>query len=129
MILDTTAIIDILKGNPAIDKKLDDIEEHNIPTFITSISIFEIWQGSADIENKRELHKIHELLESLGAFLFDIPSAQEAGAIHSFLKKREMVIEPEDSMIAGIAKHRQESLLTRNTKHFGRISGLDVQTY
>lgn len=129
MILDTTALIDIIKGNPAIDKKLDELEDNNIATFITSVSVFEIWQGSADIENKEEFHKIQILLESLGVFLFDIPSAQEAGTIHASLKKKGMVIDPEDSMIAGIAKNRQEPLLTRNVKHFDRVPGLDVQTY
>lgn len=129
MILDTTAIIDIIRGNPIIDKKLNELNQRNVALFITSVSVFELWQGSVDIHNEEKINKIHTLLESLGTFLLDISAAKQAGTIHASLKKRGTVIDPEDSMIAGIAKLHNETILTRNIKHFGRIPALVVETY
>ena len=129
MMLDTTALVDILRGNSDINSKLIELERKNIALTLTSVSVFELWQGFAHLPDKNKSDKIHFLLESLGAFLLDIPSAQEAGSIHATLKKEGRMIDPEDSMIAGIAKINNETILTRNAKHFERISGLQIETY
>ena len=39
------------------------------------------------------------------------------------------MIPPVDIMIAAIALQNKEAVLTRNSKHFERISGLEVKTY
>ncbi len=83
MMLDTTALVDILRGNPDVDAKLVEVEKKNIALTLTSVSVFELWQGLADVRHKEKSDKIHFLLESLGVFLLDIPSAQEAGSIHA----------------------------------------------
>ena len=129
MILDTTAIIDLLHGNNEVVNKIKELQRKNIPLVITSISVFEIWQGTKDIADREKMERIYYLLESLGNLSFDIPSAEEAGSIHAYLKKEGKIIEPEDSMIAGIAKIHHETILTRNIKHFQRISGLKLESY
>lgn len=129
MILDTTALIDLLSGDFSIKEKIKKLYENNVALLFTSISVFEIWQGSEDIENKEKVEKIHSLLNSLNSFNFDIDSAKEAGSIHAKLKKKGQAIDPEDSMIAGIAKLNNETLLTRNVKHFSRVEGLGIEFY
>src|SRR3989344_5060748 len=104
MILDTTAIIDFLRGEPKIIEKIKNLEE-----------------------KKRE--KINNLLEATANFSLDISAAKEAGSIHASLKKEGIIIDPEDSMIAGIAKINREKILTRNIKHFQRINGIMIETY
>jgi len=91
--------------------------------------VFELWQGAEDISDKLKLEKIHSLLDSFGSFNLDVPSSKEAGSIHSELRKKGQVIDAADSMIAGIAKINNETILTRNIKHFSRISGLKVESY
>lgn len=56
-------------------------------------------------------------------------SAVVAGGIDGNLIKKGLKIDPEDSMIAGIAMSRGETILTRNTEHFGKIEGLNIETY
>ncbi|MBI2110686.1 PIN domain-containing protein [Candidatus Woesearchaeota archaeon] len=129
MILDTSALIDLLKANPAFLKKLEVLEQKNTTFYFTSISVFELWQGTSDIEDEQKLEQIHLLLESLGTFSLDIPSAKEAGVIHASLEKEGKKIDPEDSMIAGIAKANREVILTRNVKHFTRVKGIQVESY
>jgi len=129
MILDTTAIIDLLRRDNQINKKIKELQDKNTSFFLTSVSVFEIWQGTADLKDKDTLNKIHFLLDSLGVFLLDIPSAKEAGSIHASLKQQGIMIDPEDSMMAGIAKHQKEPILTRNIKHFQKIQSVEVETY
>lgn len=129
MILDTTVIIDLMKGEEKISEKIKELQSKNITLFTTSINVFEIWQGVYDMENKERLNKINTLLDSIGIYLFDIPSSKVAGKIHSTLRKDGKIIDPEDSMIAGIAKLNNETLLTRNIKHFERIEDLKVESY
>ncbi len=129
MIIDTTVLIDLLRGNQGIVTKLKALQQQNIPLFLTSISVFELWQGTSDVRNEKKSQQLHHLLESLGTFTFDIPAAKESGNIHARLKEEGHMIDSEDSMIAGIAKINHETLLTRNVKHFERIPGLNTETY
>jgi len=129
MILDTTAIIDFLRGEPKIIEKIKNLEEKNVPIYLTSISVFEIWQGVKDLLDEKKREKINNLLEATANFSLDISAAKEAGSIHASLKKEGIIIDPEDSMIAGIAKINREKILTRNIKHFQRINGIMIETY
>ncbi len=126
MILDTTVIIDILRGNKLVLEKVKDLEDKSVVLSTTSISVFEIWQGIKETENEE---KIQNFFESINVFMFDIQDAQEAGRIQARLKKQGLIIDPEDSMIAGIAKIHKESVLTKNIHHFERINNLKVESY
>ena len=129
MIMDTTVLIDLLRDRQDAVIKLKELQKRNVPLFLTSISVFELWQGISDVHNERKSQQLYNLLESLGAFIFDIPSAKASGIIHAGLKKEGQMIDSEDSMIAGIAKTNNETLLTRNVKHFQRVPGLKVESY
>ena len=129
MILDTTAIIDLLRGDKSILKRVESLEKINAPVSTTSISIFELWQGTIDMKDDKKRNKICTLLESIGSLQFDVQSAKEAGLIYSNLRKSGNIIDPEDCMIAGIVKINKETLLTRNKKYFSRIDQLKVEYY
>lgn len=128
MILDTTVIFDLIRGDDSLVEKIRKLEENNIPFWTTSISVFEIWQGMEE-ETEEKKEKIQALLNSLGIFFFDIDCAKEAGLIHSSLREKGKTIDPEDSMIAGIAKVHGEKILTRNVAHFNRVKSVEIETY
>ena len=128
MILDTSVMIDILRGNKDTINKINEMENKNIPLLTSSITVFEIFQGIGFVnENNRD--KIYNLFESINILSFDDNSAREAGIIQSDLKRQGKTIDPEDAMIAGIAKINTEIVLTRNKKHFERIPGLKIESY
>jgi tRNA(fMet)-specific endonuclease VapC len=60
---------------------------------------------------------------------FDQEDAREAGAIRALLATRATPIEPYDVLIAGQAKARGLTLVTRNTNEFARVSGLRLQNW
>lgn len=129
MILDTSFIIDLLKGSRSAVDKATELENSGKPMLATTISVFEIWQGADDIKNEGKKRRILDMMSSFGMLVLDFDSATEGGEIHGKLAKKGILIEPEDSMIAGIAKAHGETLLTKNTKHFSRIEGLRIETY
>ena len=129
MLLDTTVIIDLLKGNNDVINKLASLEKTNTTMMTTSITVFEVWKGSGEIHDRHKIEKLVLLLESMNILNLDYNSAKEAGIISANLKKEGKEIEPEDCMIAGIAKSNRVKLLTRITKHFERIYGLNIETY
>ncbi len=129
MILDTCFIIDLLNNQEEAVKKAQELDKKNSSLFTTSITVFEIWQGIADLKDQRKLEKINILLEKLGLLNFDQESAKIGGKIHSELYLSGKPIQPEDSMIAGICIKNGQKLLTRNIKHFERVKELEVEIY
>ncbi len=130
MILDTAFLIDFMEGLPEAVKKLEALQLHNEVAFVTAPSIFELWTGLGQCQQPlREEQKIRKVVDSQFFLEFDKFCAEEAGLISGHLSKAGMTIDPEDCMIAGIAKRHNDSILTRNTKHFERIKGIKVETY
>ena len=122
MIADTSFLIDIMKYDKDAIKKAEEIEKKGNTIAITSISIFELFIGvTLSIKQDQERNKINRIINGLSIISFDEDSAREAGRIFAQKRKNGTVIEPEDSMIAGICSRRNEILITRNIKHFSDI--------
>ncbi len=130
MIADTSFLIDIMKYDKDAIRKAEEIEKKGNTIAVTSISIFELFIGvSLSIKQDQERNKINRILNGLSIISFDEDSAREAGKIYAQKRKNGSLIEPEDSMIAGICSRRNEILITRNIKHFSDIEGLRVESY
>lgn len=129
MILDTTFLIDLLRGEKSAVDKITELEGANEPVLTTSVSVFEVWQGLPKKASQAQTEKTLELFKSMDVLRLDFDSAVQAGDIQRELKSTGQMIDPEDAMIAGIAKISSEKILTRNQKHFGKIKGLKTETY
>lgn len=128
MIVDTTILIDILRGHAPAQEKLKTLEQQHIPLQTTSISVFELFQDMQQLSAEKQ-EKIKNLISALQIISFDEIAAEEAGILRAKLQQEGNILDPEDCMIAGIALTHHETLLTRNTKHFSRITGLKIQGY
>ncbi|VVB80833.1 tRNA(fMet)-specific endonuclease VapC [uncultured archaeon] len=130
MILDTDVLIDLMERQPSAVEKLSALIHKNTPLTITTPSIFELFTGLAQSTKPvAELEKIHRVIHQQPRWALDDSSAERAGRIHGELARRGESIGSVDAMIAGIALQHQEPVLTRNVKHFSRVSGLKVETY
>ena len=115
---------------PAAVQKWDELEQRRENMFVTTPTIMELWSGIAQSSRpEQEKKKVILILESQTILVFDKESAEEAGRIDGTLYKEGIPIEPEDCMIAGIAKHNRKIIVTRNIKHFGRIKDLKLEKY
>ena len=130
MILDTTFLIDILRNKQEASDKLKSLEKLNVPIAVAAPSIVEIFAGlHYSKKSDEEKGRIIDVLESQVIHDLDKESARKAGEIKGNLIKTGNDIELMDCMIAGIAKVNNETLVTRNIKHFSRINGLKIENY
>lgn len=129
MILDTTFVVDLIRGNDNAVSKLKWLEKENVMYGITTPTIYELWSGLVSLEkSEKEIQKTGYLIKEQLIYLLDEESAEEAGKIDGELIKKGQKIDPEDCMIAGIAITNNQKLLT-NDRHFERIEGLKIEKY
>jgi tRNA(fMet)-specific endonuclease VapC len=130
MLLDTSFIIDLLRGREKAVRKIKTLEAESIASNISSPSIFELFVGiSLTKKPASEKKRIMDVLESWGTLFLDSECAARGGTIHGQLIRDGQPIDPEDSMIAAIALVNDETLLTKNSKHFSRVPDLKIEDY
>ena len=130
MILDTSFIIDLMNRDEGAVKKLEELTRRGETQLITVVSIFELYSGV--VQSKKpveEREKVIKRLEGQTILHLERISAEKAGEIDGALIKSGEMIEPTDSMIAGIALTKGEKVLTRNIKDFKKVRGLVVEEY
>ena len=130
--IDTTFMIDLLRGDENAQKKAVDLEfEDKVIT--TEICVFEIYYGIFNRKTKNTksyIKKLNKFLDKLEVLPFDRKSSIRAAKIASELTKKGLEIGSHDCMIAGIAMTNGcNIIITDNTEHFKRINGLNVETY
>lgn len=131
--LDSSTIIGLLRKKldlAQLELKLGESEIVKIP----SPAIIEIIRGlylNSNIPNIRENEKegINKFLASFPILDLDKDCAIKAGEIEANLINIGEMIDIEDIMIAAIALHNKEKLITRNVKHFRKINGLEIEGY
>jgi predicted nucleic acid-binding protein len=130
VIADTSFVIDIMAKDPAAIGKARQLEREDVTITVGSPTVFELFAGVAlSRKAEEEKSKIMTILSSLPQLALDFPSAREGGMIYGEKIKAGRAIDPEDAMLAGIAKAKAERILTRNIKHFSGIEGVTVETY
>ena len=130
MIQDTSFIIDLLRGDENAKRLLDIVEKEARPQKVSSVTVLELYEGvarSQTPETKRE--RIFEILETKHVVSADHTVMRKAGKLSGELINDGERIEREDCVIAATALLNDEPVITRNTKHFGRIDSLEVRSY
>lgn len=90
----------------------------------------ELWEGAHLSEiPEEEVQKLEQVLEGLTVRDFTFEDGKLSGEIKASLAKAGKSIDTEDVMIASIALNARETVLTRNSDHFGRIDGLRMESY
>lgn len=128
MILDTSFLIDFLENEDNAVLKGQEMEREEVALATTTVSLFELWRGFHEL-NRADMEKACALLDRIRIYPLDATHAKIGGRIAQALDAQGQSIDPEDAMIAGIALEQKETILTRNTKHFGKIPNLSVETY
>ena len=129
MILDTSFIIDLMRNDQESIKKIAGLKKTSTNLMSTTLSVFEIWQGIEDLESEEKKDKIVKFLSSIGFLTLDVASAKKAGTIYAKLRRNGIDIGAVDSLIGAIALLHNQTILTRNVKHFNRIENLKVESY
>jgi tRNA(fMet)-specific endonuclease VapC len=130
--LDTNACIALINGvSPAVRQRFVRAVAAQETIYLSSIVFFELWYG---VQNSS---KIDENTLSLRRFVdgriqllpFESGDAEVAGKLRFHLKAAGRPIGPYDLLIAAQAKARGMTLVTHNTREFGRIFGLTIEDW
>jgi len=92
--------------------------------------VFELWEGVERADRPdEEARRIEAVLEGYTVLPFERRHAARAGRVSGALLRRGTMLDPLDAQIAGMALEERLPLLTRDTRHFERVPGLQVATY
>ncbi len=126
-LLDTNTISYALRGYGQVGKRLLECRPSEIG--VSAISVAELRFGA----HKRGSRKLHELIDRFLAPVVEVPfdsrAADRYGKIAAQLQKRGERIEMADAMIAAHALEIGVVLVTHNTRHLGRVEGLEIQDW
>lgn len=125
--LDSNVVSDILRGEPEVMRHFNEAKKNKDKIFIPSIVYYEIIRGLKSAGKKRKLlvfQIFYDGAEHLYLDRNDMETIDKAADIYVQLHKGQM-IEDNDIYIAAISMVNGCTLVTANTKHFGRVEGLN----
>lgn len=125
--LDSTFLIDLLKGDEAAATKMREIEAAGEAVSLPAPCLAEILVG-AHFKGGELLRDTLEILARLDVLEVDAGVAGEAGRLGAELLRRGQGLPTTDLLIAASARLRGQILVTRDTD-FARIPGLAVEGY
>lgn len=125
-LLDTNAIVEMLRGNHCV---IEQIERHGIKNcFISEITIAELYYGAVKSGNSKHFKDI-EIIESLFQTVPLYPSYLEYARIRHSLVSLGLGIDTFDMLIGATAVQGKYILVTHNQKHFVRIPHLAIEDW
>jgi tRNA(fMet)-specific endonuclease VapC len=128
--LDTTLLIDHLRGLPDAVQKSSELKEAASYLCTTSINAFELYIGAERSRHPRGLAALEGLLADIQILTFGKDAAQKAASIIANLMRKGKTIEMRDALIAGcMLKNGCTSIVTRNVSDFSRIEEMQVIEY
>ena len=129
--LDSDFMIALLRGDKEAFTKAEQLEEESREIVSTSINALELFVGIVAVDgiSGARVKKTRDFLVNLTILNLDMSSAERSAYILNSLAKLGKSIGLKDSLIAGILLEHKADILTRNTKHFERVSGLKVETW
>lgn len=128
--LETTFIIDVLRGENSVIPLEEKISKSEEIVTVASPTIMEIIAGALQSSRpEEEKQKVINCISTLKTLDFGSTEAHVAGQILANLIKKGEMIEITDVMIGAVAKENNQTLLTKNVKHFSKIKDLKIETY
>ena len=128
MILDSTLINTLARGDPAGTETLDQLVNNGTPVAFSALTVFEVEVGLAGAA-AHHCARFENVADRIDVIPLTRDIAHRAAAIQRNLYDRGEPIGVVDVLIAATALERGEGVLTRNTDEFRRVDGLTVETY
>ena len=126
--LDTNAVIHYFKGKGRVSERLLSVSPQEVA--LPSVVVFELEVGVlGSPERSRRQQQLQLLLATVTLLPFGLTEARAAAQIRVGLEAQGLPIGPLDVLIAGTALAQRATLVTRNTREFGRVEGLVVENW
>ncbi len=122
LVLDSDVLIDLLAGWAPAATIIPTLLEMEVAA-TTAVAVYELYSGAGRL---RDHLGLNALLSSLTILPLDAHSARHAGAVDHSLRRQGHPINPGDTLIAGICLAHNLAIVSRNVRHFRRVTGLQV---
>lgn len=127
-ILDTDTCIYWLKGNENVERNIIRNGIENV--FITVITECELFYGAfKSVKKEKNIAVVEELKKKIRTLHTREGASYLYGKIKSELEVRGQMLDDADLLIGSIALSNNATLVTNNSSHFKRISGLKVENW
>lgn len=126
-LLDTNICIALLKENRQVVKKFN---RYFSQCYLSTIIVAELYKGvyySQQVSNN--LENLQQFTDLLPVEVFDLEAAIEFGRIQSELKQISKPTGELDTLIAAVARSRNDILVTNNIKDFINIPNLKLDNW
>ncbi|NHI03648.1 hypothetical protein DYY67_2284 [Candidatus Nitrosotalea sp. TS] len=125
---ETSFIIALERREHSAIEKMRELEESGETVYITAITVAEIYHGAYTSKDRtRALKDSEELLNRFAVLNLDYESSRIWGQLATSMKSN--TIGDRDLFIASIAIANRQTLITKNKKHFERVTSLDVEDW
>ena len=119
-----------MRGHAGAEAALERFLDSPDPVGISAITVMQLYHGvSRAAVPEAEAEKIERALKGVATYDLTREVAARAGRLDGELSARGEAIDPADVIIGATALHRNEAIVTRNARHFGRLRGLRVVAY
>ena len=131
MILDTSFVEDIARGDSTALAKADELADNGVPERLSVMTLYELYWGVGYVDTpQQERDETDAVLETKETYEITPDIARKAGRIAGQLSSDgEPLNDPGDEIIGATGVVHDEPVLTKNSDHFRRIPGLEVETY
>ena len=129
IVLDTTILIDSIRGISTAIKKIVELEEAGETLYITQINALELYRGAYfPKKSDKKIQSVKKLLEAFAILPINNDVYELFGSLSAELRSRGESINDFDELIAAITM-TNEAAIVSNDAHFKRIPGLKVISY
>ena len=125
-LLDTNAVIALLKGEPSFIQRLtaQPVDAYGVSAIVAHELFYGVFRSARVAENLERLDALR-----FPVIAFDAEDARRSGAVRAALAGAGEPIGPYDVLIAGQALARGLTLITRNVREFARVPDLKFEDW
>lgn len=128
-VLDTSFIVDLLRGKEEALQKLAEMEAQEIPLSTTEINVLELYRGAClSRKTHQNLEEIKKLLECFQVLELEEPVYEVFASLSANLLSKGRTIGAFDELIVAIILCHDGKIVTRDN-HFTEVTGLEVIVY
>ena len=128
LLLDTHTLIHFFNNAGAVRAHMAQCKDVDIK--LCTPVLWELMTGAFKAQDPRsQLARLDMVKTRFEVLPFDLAAAEQAAKVRAQLETQGTPIGPVDTLIAGIALSRNLTVVTRNTREFGRVAGLAVENW
>ncbi len=125
LLLDTSAVIELFKGNPLVSSRLEKETTITIPSIVLGELYFGVYRSSNPVKH---MQQVKQFIDNCEVFPIDAETAEIYAIVKNNLLKKGKPIPENDIWIAAIAKQCNLFLVTFD-KHFFEVDDLKLECY